>query len=152
MNLQTIALSLIGLTLTLTSMNAQGQHPAYLHARSDLRRAQFLMRVDDEPKVTAYLRAADHDTENAIHEIDRAAVIDGKDLDDHPHVDAPADLRGRFRKIVDLLKSARRDLSREEDNGRATGWRDAAYRHIDLSLENMRAAAAIRHWDHELGF
>jgi hypothetical protein len=152
MKLQTIALSLIGLTFAITSINAQGRHPAYLRARSDLRRAQFLMRVEEEPKVTAYLRAADRDTEAAIHEIDRAAVIDGKDLDDHPRVDTGIDRRGRFHRIVDLLRSARADIAREEDNGTASNWRDTAYRHIDLSLDNMRIAAKIANLDRELGF
>jgi hypothetical protein len=152
MKLQTIALSLIGLTFALTSINAQGHHPAYLRARSDLRRAQFLMRVQEEPNVTANLRAADRDSEAAIHEIDRAAVIDRKDLDDHPSVDLHIDRRGRFQKIVALLRSARADLAREEDNGRANGWRDLAYRHIDEALEGIRRAAADLKWDHDLGF
>jgi hypothetical protein len=152
MKLKTIALSLIGLTFALTSVQAQGRHPAYLRARSDLRRAQFLMRVHEEPNVSANLRAADRDSEAAIHEIDRAAVIDRKDLDDRPSVDLHLDRRGRFQKIVALLRSARADLAREEDNGRASGWRDLAYRHIDEALEGVHRAAVDLKWDRDLGF
>jgi hypothetical protein len=90
--------------------------------------------------------------EAAIREIDRAAVIDRKDLDDHPPVDLHMDRLGRFRKTVELLRTARADLAREEDNGRARGWRDAAYLHIDQALEHVHKAAIELHWDHELGF
>ena len=58
MKLRILALSLAGLAAAIVpvAMNADtpGHHPAYLHARSDLRRAQFLMRIPDEPNVTRY--------------------------------------------------------------------------------------------------
>jgi hypothetical protein len=156
MKLRTLTLSLIGLAAALTpaAVNADtpGHHPAYLYARSDLRRAQFLLRVREEPNVTRRLIEADHEVEAAIGEIDHAAVIDRKDLEDHPRVDEHFDRRGRFGRIVELLRSARADLGREEDNGRARGWRDAAYRHIDEALEHMHRAAVDLHWDHEFGF
>src|ERR1700683_2411978 len=156
MKLRTLTLSLVALAAAMVpaGMNADtpGRHPAYLHARSDLRRAQFLMRVREEPNVTRRLVEADHEVEAAIGEIDRAAVIDRKDLEDHPHVDAFPERRRRFGRIVELLRSARRDLGSEEDNGRARGWRDAAYRHIDEALEHMHRAAVDLHWDHEFGF
>jgi hypothetical protein len=129
-----------------------GRHPAYLHARTDLRTAQFLMRVREEPNVTRNLNRAAEEVEAAIHEIDRAAVLDAKDLEDHPRIDANLPRNGRLRKIVDLLRSSRRDLSREEDNGRARGWRDAAYQHIDAALEHVHRAAVDLRIDHELGF
>jgi hypothetical protein len=129
-----------------------GQHPAYLHARSDLRAAQFLLRVREEPNVTRNLREADREVEAAVMEVDRAAYLDHKDLEDHPHVDTNLDRRHRFQRIVELLRSARGDLGREEDNGRARGWRDEAYRHIDAALEHMHRAAVDQHWDHEFGF
>ena len=156
MKLRTLTLSLVALTAALIpatiSADTPGRHPAYLRARSDLRRAQFLLRVREEPNVTRRLIEADHEVEAAIGEIDRAAVIDRKDLDDHPRVDTNLDRRGRFRRIVELMRSARADLGREEDNGRARGWRDEAYRHIDQALEHMHRASVDLHWDRELGF
>src|SRR5580693_3077890 len=156
MKLRILALSLAGLAAAIVpaALNADtpGHHPAYLHARSDLRRAQMLMRVREEPNVTRKLVEADHEVEAAIGEIDRAAFLDHKDLDDHPRIDDRFDRRGRFGKIVELLRSARADLGREEDNGRARGWRDAAYRHIDGALEHMHRAAVDLHWDREFGF
>jgi hypothetical protein len=156
MKLRTLMLSLVGLAAAITpaAVNADtpGRHPAYLHARSDLRAAQFLLRVREEPNVTRHLVQADREVEAAIGEIDRAAVIDRKDLDDHPRADVNLDRRGRFGKTVELLRSARADLGREEDNGRARGWRDAAYGHIDQALEHMHRAAVDLRWDRELGF
>jgi hypothetical protein len=156
MKLQTLALTLIGLATMIapSAMKADtpGRHPAYLHARSNLRAAQFLLRVREEPNVTRHLVEADHEAEAAIGEIDRAAVLDHKDLDDHPRIDLRLERRERFRKIVELLRTARADLGREEDNGRARGWRDAAYQHIDQALEHLHKASIDLHWDRELGF
>jgi hypothetical protein len=129
-----------------------GRHPAYLRARSDLRATQLLLRVREEPNVTRNLRAADEEVEAAIREVDRAAFLDRKDLEDHPRVDLNLDRRGRLRRIVELLRSSRNDLAREEDNGRARGWRDAAYQHIDAALEHVHHAALDLRLDHELGF
>ncbi len=138
MNLQTIALSLIGLTLTLTSMNAQGQHPAYLHARSDLRRATLLMRIPDEPNVNRDMAVAIDFTEKAIHELDAAARWDRKDIDEHPPIDTHLGRGGRFREILRLLDSARHDIEKEEDNPAAREWRNRAFRNIDDAIAVVR--------------
>ena len=129
-----------------------GRHPRYMRARSDLRAAQWYLNVREEPNMTRNLRAAYEETEKAVHEIDRAAVIDRKDLEDHPPVDRNLDRRGRFRKVVDLLRSARADIGREEDNPAASRWRDEAYRHIDAALDFVKRAARDLQWDRELGF
>ncbi len=129
-----------------------GRHPHYMHARSDLRAAQWFLNVREEPNVTRNLRAAREEVEQAIREIDRAAVIDHKDLEDHPRVDRNLDRHGRFRKIVALLRSARADIAHEEDNPAASRWRDAAYHHIDAALEFVHRAAKDLQWDRELGF
>ena len=134
------------------SADTPGRHPAYLHARSDLRTAQMLLRVHEEPDVMRNLNAADREIEAAIREVDRAAVIDRKDLDDHPRPDVNLDRPGRLRKVVQLLRSSRNDLGREEDNGAARGWRDAAYRHIDTALGHIHRAAVDLRIEHDLGF
>jgi len=128
------------------------RHPRYLHARSDLRVAQHYMRVREEPNVTRNLRAADREVEAAIAEIDRAAVLDRRDIDDHPRIDVNLERRGRFSKIMALLRAARADIEREEDNPRARGWRNAAFRHIDEAMEFVRRAARDLRIDRELGY
>lgn len=156
MNLRSFRSGLLVLTVMLApaigSADAPGRHPAYLRARTDLRTAQFLLRVRDEPNVMRNLHAADEEIEAAIREIDRAAAIDRKNLEDHPRADVNLDRPGRLRKTVELLRSSRRDLAREEDNGPARGWRDAAYRHIDAALEHMHRAAVDLRLDRDLGF
>jgi len=129
-----------------------GRHPHYLHARSDLRAVQWLMRVHDEPNVMRHVRAVDDDTERAIHELDRAGWLDRKDMDDRPRIDTRLDRPGRFRNAMELLVRARRDISMEEDNPNAAGWRDLAYRHIDAAIDQLRRAARDLRMDHWEGF
>jgi len=135
-----------------TGVHAQGRHPRYLHARTDLRPTQFYLRVREESTVTRNLRAADREVEAAIREIDRAAVIDRKDIDEHPPIDTRLARKDRFRKVVDLLRSARTDIEQEEDNPRAREWRHRAFEHVDKALEAVRRAAVDARIDHELGF
>ena len=131
----------LGAVAMLALADTPGRHPKYLRARTDLRTAQFFMRVHDEPNVMRHVREVDGEINLAIREIDRAAVLDHKDMDDHPRIDTSLDRPGRFRKVMALLVSARRDIGEEEDNPRAIGWRDAAFRHIDLAMEQLRKAA-----------
>ena len=102
--------------------------------------------------MTRHLRKADQEIEAAIRETDRAAMLDRKDIEDHPRVDTSLDRRGRLRKIMALLRSAREDIGREEDNPRARGWRDASFRHIDAAMDHVRDAARDLRMDRELGF
>lgn len=129
-----------------------GSHPRYLHARSDLRVARALLHVREEPNVTRNLMDAAQEVDEALREVNRAAVMDHKDLDAEPRIDTSLDRRGRFRKIVALLRSARADVDEEEDNPSARGWRNAAIRHIDIALDFVRRAARDLRMDRELGY
>ena len=129
-----------------------GRHPRYLKARSDLRVAQMLSRVREEENVMRNLRRCDEEIEAAIHEIDQAARFDRKDLDDHPRIDAHVARSGRFRKMMELLDSARRDITQEEDNPNAVGWRNLAFKHIDEARVSLRRADTDLRIDRELGF
>jgi hypothetical protein len=142
----------VAAALAFSTLALAGRHPHYLRARTDLRTAQFLMRVHDEDNVMRHLREADAEIDRAVGEIDRAAVIDHKDLEDHPPIDRSLDRRGRFHKAMELLQSARADIGREEDDPRAIGWRDAAYRHIDAAIEQLRRAVRDLHMDHMEGY
>jgi hypothetical protein len=117
---------------------AQFRHPAYLHARSDLRRATLLMRVPEEPNVARDMIAAADFTERAIHELDAAAMFDRKDIDEHPPIDTHMGRGGRFREILRLLDTARHDIEHEEDNPRAREWRNRAFRNIDDAMALIR--------------
>ena len=152
MNLRTVVTITAAVAVLAPAAIYAQQHPRYLHARTDLRTAQFLMRVREERNVQEKLKRADDEIEAAIREIDRAAVIDHKDLVDHPPIDANLARKDRFRKIIDLLRSSRADIEQEEDNPRAREWRNAAFRHIDAAIEHVHRAAVDARIDHELGF
>ncbi|HXB54070.1 MAG TPA: hypothetical protein VN461_04755 [Vicinamibacteria bacterium] len=148
-----VALSTLALLLPLVGRgDTPGRHPRYLRARSDLRTAWLLLRVHDEPNVMREVRATQVDIERAIREIDRAAVLDRKDIDDHPPIDTSLDRPGRFLKVMALLDSGRADIAGEEDNPYAVGWRNLAYRHVDAAKEHLRRAAVTLRLDRELGF
>jgi hypothetical protein len=138
--------------IAVSGLALAGRHPRYMHARTDLRTAQFLMRVHDEDNVMRHLREADAEIDRAVREIDHAAVIDHRDLEDHPPIDRSLDRRGRFHKAMELLQAARADIGGEEDNPRAIGWRDEAYRHIDAAIGQLRRAVRDLHMDHMEGY
>jgi hypothetical protein len=117
---------------------AQGHHPRYIHARSDLRRSILLMRIAEEPNVTRDMQAASGLVERAIHELDVAARFDRKDMDDNPPIDTHLGRGSRFREILRLLGSARNDIAHEEDNPRAAEWRNRAFRLIDDAMAMVR--------------
>ena len=130
------------LALSASSTFAQGRHPAYLHALTDLRAARAHLQRPDG----GHLR---HEEEDAIHEIDeainaikKAAIEDGKNLNDHPPVDAGMDWPGRLHRALELLNKAHADIAREEDNrfaeglqGRALGHIDRAHHHVEEAIQ-----------------
>jgi hypothetical protein len=132
----------IVMALTVTALApfaaAQFRHPAYLHARSDLRRAILLMRIPEEPNVNRDMAVAADFTERAIRELDAAAMFDRKDIDEHPSIDTHLGRGGRFREILRLLDKARHDIEHEEDNPRAREWRNRAFRNIDDAMAPIR--------------
>src|ERR1700729_1815931 len=83
----TLAIALATTLLAPAGIWAQYRHPRYLHARSDLRRAQFLMRIPEEPNVMRDMQTASGLVERAIGELDAAAMFDRRDLDDNPPID-----------------------------------------------------------------
>jgi hypothetical protein len=101
-------------------------HPAYLHAISDLRYARALLYRPDWGPVMRDQRAAVEEIDRAIGQAKNAAIDDGKNPDDHPPIDRGLGWEGRFRKAMELLNSAERDLSEAETNGAAAAWRNAA--------------------------
>lgn len=121
-----------------SAIQAQFRHPRYLRARSDLRRATLLMRIPDEPNVMRDMQEAAGFVDRAIRELDVAAAFDRRDIDDRPAVDTRMGRGSRFREILRLLDSARRDISQEEDNPRAAEWRNRTFGLIDNAMNLVR--------------
>lgn len=117
-----------------------GDHPRYLHARTDLRRADILLNAPGYYNVTREMQLADNQIDAAITEIDRASVLDHKDIDDHPAVDTSLNRTGRLRRVYQLLQSAQSDISQEEDNYRAARWRNRSEYHIHQAARLIQRA------------
>lgn len=126
-----------------TAASAQGKHPAYLHALTDLRHARAHLEHHDGGELRHEEREAMRHIDEAISEIKKASIDDGKDLNDHPPVDAGMDYVGRLRRARQLLGQAREDIAREEDNVFAQGLQQRAFRHIDEAIHEVDEAIRI---------
>ncbi len=115
------------------------RHPAYLHALSDLRAARWLIehRPGDWAQTSDEVEAVQQ-IDAAINDIKKAAIDDGKNLNDHPRIDERPDHAGRIHEALEILRKARADLAREEDNAYADGLRDRAIGHIDGAIRAAR--------------
>ncbi len=110
-------------------------HPEYLHALSDLRNARSnLERRGGDPQMKWDERGGVEAIDRAIREIKQAAIDDGKNLEDHPPIDAHELRGGRLHKAAAALRAAREDVSKEEDNGFAGGLRARALHEIDQAI------------------
>lgn len=137
-----ITLLAVGITLTPVASKAEGRHPYYASARRDLRAAQLLLRVPEEPVIAKSLKVADEEAEAAVTEVDRAAVLDREDLDDHPPVDLSMTLKDRIAKIAELLRGATSDVNKEEDSPAAHTWRAATLSHIEKAFRALVQASS----------
>jgi hypothetical protein len=131
------------LALCGSSTFAQGQHPAYLHALTDLRHARAHLEQHDGGHLRHEEQDAIHEIDEAIKEIKKAAIDDGKDLNDHPPVDSHMDWPGRLHRAIELLNRAHEDISKEEDNRFAQGLQERALGHIDKAHHHVEEAI---HW------
>lgn len=135
----------LALFLALGSGNAtaQAQHPGYLHALADLRGARVHLEApaggDMRREEKEALRAIDE----AIAEIKKASIDDGKDLNDHPPIDAGLDHTGRLHRAKQLLERAHADIAEKEDNVFAQGLRQRAFSNIDKAIHHVDEAMRI---------
>lgn len=138
--------------LTPASMVADtpGKHPAYLHALSDLRYARgFLDRLGPDDAVDNDSMHAIQEIDAAIREIKHASIDDGKDLSDHPKIDAHLAKTDRFHKALELLDKAHSDVKEGESDHSAVGLQDRAMVHIDAAHRSVEAALGnIANLDH----
>jgi hypothetical protein len=122
---------------------AQGKHPAYLHALTDLRAARAHLEHHDGGELRHEEKEAIHQINDAIDDIKKAAAEDGKDLNEHPPVDAGLDYRGRLHRVLELLDKAHNDIAHEEDNGWARGLQKRSFDHIDQARQQVRECIRI---------
>jgi hypothetical protein len=116
------------------------EHPAYLHALTDLRHARAHLQRPDSGELREQEKKAIHEIDEAINEIKKAAIDDGKDLNDHPAVDARLDWHGRLHRAFELVNKAHNDVAQEEDNAFAQGLQQRALEHIDKAHKHIEEA------------
>ncbi len=144
-NLLKLSLVLFGLLLAIPAVLSAKpapprEHPAYLHALTDLRTARAHLQRPDGGELREQENKAIHQIDEAIAEIKRAAIDDGKDLNDHPPVDSHLAWPGRLHRALQLLDKARQDISQEEDNAFAQGLQQRAFDHIDKAHHHVEEA------------
>jgi hypothetical protein len=118
-----------------------GQHPYYLHALSDLRAARWLIEHrPGDAAVSGHEDVALQNIDGAINDIKKAAIDDGKNIEDHPQIDAPTDHPGRLHKAHELLMKIHHDVDRPEDDPAAKDLKHRALKHIDAAMHEVDAA------------
>jgi hypothetical protein len=135
----------IGLLLAalpfVASADMPGKHPYYLHALTDLRTARWMLEHrPGDAAVSGQEDVAITEIDAAIGEIKRAAIEDGKDIHDHPKMDAPNDRPGRLHKALEVLRKTHDDVAREEDDPMTKGLRNRAVEHIDGAIHATEKA------------
>jgi hypothetical protein len=127
-----------------TWADTPGKHPAYLHALSDLRDARA--HLEQGSSSNSIDRAEMHAIENidkAIGDIKTAAIMDGKNIQDHVPVDAKMDRPGRLHRARELLDKAHHDVSGEEDQPDTQGLQMRVIKHINEARNSVQHAIDI---------
>ena len=122
---------------------AQGKHPHYLHALSDLRDARAHLERPDGGALRQQEKDAIHHIDEAIGEIKRASIDDGKNIADHAPVDAHMPWQGRLHKSRDLIDKAIADCSKEEDDPHTQGLLARIVEHLHKAHHHVDEAIAI---------
>jgi hypothetical protein len=139
-------LAALALAASLTALSAHaaelpGKHPAYLHALTDLRAARWnLEHRPGDAAVSSQEDTAIVETDRAIHEAKVAAMEDGKNVEDKPPEDADLDRPGRLHHAMELLRKAKDDVAREEDNQESRDLRNRIVQHVDAAMEATKRA------------
>jgi hypothetical protein len=148
MNLKALSM-LSGLLILplLANADTPGKHPYYLHALTDLRTARWMLEHrPGDAAVSGQEDIAIGEIDAAIGEIKRAAIDDGKNVNDHPAADVPGDHPGHLHKALELLRKVHSDVAREEDDPQIRGLRDRAVGHIDGAIHaTERAIGDVNH-------
>jgi hypothetical protein len=139
------ALALVALAILGAPAVRAQQHPAYLHALSDLRDARAHLQRPNHGALQQQEQDAVAEIDKAIHEIKAASIDDGKNIDDHVAVDEHLEWGGRLRRANELLGKAFSDIDKEEDNPETHGLKRRALEHINAARAHVHEAIALVH-------
>ena len=141
-SLITVALALLLPTIS-QELLAQGKHPHYLHALSDLRDARAHLERPNGGELRQQEKEAIHQIDEAIAEIKRASIDDGKNIEEHAPVDAHMPWQGRLHKTHELIERAIGDCSREEADPATRGLQGRILEHLHKAQHHVDEAIAI---------
>lgn len=121
------------------------EHPAFLHALSDLRAARAYIKKKETEKISDALRKANDaalaSVEKTLAEIKQASIDDGKNIDDLPKKDAKLS-SGPDHRARELCWSARKDIEKRETDPKVADLRkqvladlDQAVKHLDETIK-----------------
>jgi len=144
-----VAAVVLGALCLPCAMSAQqvppAQHPAFLHALSDLRAARgYLDKVSANDTVDSDSSAAIHEIDLAINLMKQASIDDGKDIHDHPPIDAHLQKNGRLHTARQLLEKARDDVKMPENNPAAAQLQQRVIGHINLAHKYVDQAIVAK--------
>lgn len=137
-----LALGAMCLPSAVSAQVTPGKHPALLHALSDLRAARgYLDKVTPNDTVDNDTAAAIREIDAAINGMKQAAIDDGKDMHDHPPIDAHLEKTGRLHTAKQLLEKAYADMKEPESDPataelqkRIWGHINAAHKYVDAAI------------------
>jgi hypothetical protein len=139
-----VALALL-LPLASQQLLAEGHHPHYMHALSDLRFARALLQRPNGGELGVQEREAIREIDEAIGALKVAAIDDGKGLEDHAAVDPHWPWAGRLHKAREVLDRAIGDCSKEEDNPTTRGLQARILEHLHKAHHHVDEAIAVAH-------
>ena len=117
----------------------RGRHPHYLMALADLRLARgYLDKLTPSEHIDMDQDHAVHELEMAISQIKAAAIDDGKDMRDHPPIDANIRPGDRFQRAHDALDAAMHDVQQAEDDPETRDLRGKIVDHVSRAISYVR--------------
>ena len=149
-----LASATLGLTaflLLALAMPAQAQHPAYLHALSNLRQARALLQTDSRPGFREEKNRALDEIDRAIREVRMAVREEGRDSRWSPPPATQGDPDRPLRSAMTLLDEAHGDVARGVDTSDYRGLQDRALRHIDEARRSLGRALHFGDRDRDRG-
>ena len=136
--------SLSGVMSASALADSPGAHPAFLHALTDLRAARWHL---EKRGGSDALKQSDHEAigeiDRCIDEIKKAAIDDGKNLNDHPAEDAGKDHVGHDHRARELLIKAKKDIEEKESNPDVKDLRHRAIHHLNEAIKHVDRSLKI---------
>lgn len=128
------AFALLTFLCLLPATPVYAQHPAYLHALSDLRTARGYLQMPARPETKDSCKHAVKEISRAIDDISKAVRDYGRDPDVTPLPQGAGSANWPIHSAIRLMKEARADIEHGRDLPENHGLREHSLEHIDKAL------------------